>query len=143
MIVYENNSSYYSDYYIVLYGENKIIGPYDTDEIATFARRSHDESNKIWYYDLFGEVYGLIYEKVDDGYIIWNAKGTKHTDIVFDSAHPISDNAMKVEKDGKMGIVDKDLNLVYMGDFEDVSLPIDGKAYVKIKGEWKQIELVK
>ena len=30
-----------------------------------------------------------------------------------------------------------------MGDFEDVSLPIDGKAYVKIKGEWKQIELVK
>ena len=85
----------------------------------------------------------MIYEKVDDGYIIWNAKGTKHTDIVFDSAHPISDNAMKVEKDGKMGIVDKDLNLVYMGDFEDVSLPIDGKAYVKIKGEWKQIELVK
>ena len=143
MIVYENNSSYYSDYYIVLYGENKIIGPYDTDEIATFARRSHDESNKIWYYDLFGEVYGLIYEKVDDGYIIWNAKGTKHTDIVFDSAHPISDNTMKVEKDGQMGIVDKDLNLVYMGDFEDVSLPIDGKAYVKIKGEWKQIELVK
>ena len=62
--------------------------------------------------------------------------------MVFDKVTVISDRAMKVEKDGQMGIVDKDLNLVYMGDFEDVSLPIDGKAYVKIKGEWKQIQLL-
>ena len=36
----------------------------------------------------------------------------------------------------------ENLNLVLFGDFEDVSRPIDGKAYVKIKGEWKQIQLL-
>lgn len=141
MIVYEKNHPNSSEYYIVLYGENKVIGPYDKDEVATFSAYSRS-TNDVNVYNLLGKVYGLIYEKVDDGYIIWNAKGTKHTDMVFDKVTVISDRAMKVEKDGQMGIVDKDLNLVYMGDFEDVSLPIDGKAYVKIKGEWKQIQLL-
>ena len=145
---YFNTSSLISDnetgeYYIALYGENRLIGPYQKNEQATFVDVLDDDNDlNVYGYDS-RFIEGLIYEKVDDGYIIWNAKGTKHTDIVFDKATVISDKAMKVEKDGQMGIVDKDLNIVYMGDFEDVSLPIDGKAYVKIKGEWKQIELVK
>lgn len=144
MIVYPNNEAEYKQYYIVLFGENRIIGPYDKDEIVTFRANFYNYNNNklyVWY-TLYPTIDGLIYEKVDNGYIIWNAKGTKHTGMVFDKAEVISNNAMKVEKDDQMGIIDKSLNLVYMGDFEDVSLPIDGKAYVKIKGEWKQIQLL-
>ena len=145
MLVYPNAQRESKQYYIVLYDVDRVIGPYDEDEVATFRINgySQDKEGKMSIYGmLYPIIDGLIYEKVNDGYVIWDAKGSKHTDIVFNKAEVISNNTMKVEKDGRMGIVDENLNLVLFGDFEDVSRPIDGKAYVKIKGEWKQIQLL-
>ena len=48
---------------------------------------------------------------------------------------------MRIEKDGYVGVIDENLNLVLFGDFEEVTHPIDNKAYVKIDGKWQCIEL--
>ena len=79
--------------------------------------------------------------KEEDGFKVWNDAGDAYYDEVVDEAVPLSFNAMKVVKDGKIGVIDFDLNLVLFGDFEDVTLPIDDYAFVKLDGDWKLIKI--
>lgn len=145
--------SFDQDHYYILGADGQTIyGPYDKDEAATFsAYSSADDTYSIGpkfskftqYTDggLNAKVWGIYYVKTDDGYVVYSNDGTKHTEETFDSATAISNNTIRVEKDGMMGIVDKDLNLVVLGDFEDITAVCDNKAYAKIKGTWKQIEI--
>ena len=65
----------------------------------------------------------------------------KISDFEYENLKPISNTSTYVEKDGYIGIIDEKGKLVLLGDFEEVSAPIDGKAYVKTNGEWIQIEI--
>lgn len=132
------------DHYYIVTPENKIFGPYDHSEFATFSmnRNTNQTQDVEVISDLFNSyVKGLFYEKTEDGYRIWNKDGTKCYEEIVDFAEPISNNAMKIKKDGKLGIINKNLELVLLGDFEDISNVIDNRAYVKMDGVWKLIEL--
>ena len=156
ILIYKNKSTNgfeedKSQYYILPKATMKPVGPYTLEELPTFSFKSlygskPYEEAKENYLSVFvniGNPYvlGLFYEKTEEGYKIWNEDGSQSYPELFDSAKPISNNAMQVTKDGKLGIIDKDLNLVLFGDFEDATLPIDGKAYVKIDGKWVQIQI--
>lgn len=138
-------------YYILPSGTLTPIGPYAVDEVASFGMLASD----YWYEKDIENlpnaqvvnvvantaISGLFYEKTDAGYIVWTKDGTKSYPDAFEKAVPISTTAMKVYKDGNVGIVDSDANLVLFGEFEDATLPIDDKAFVKIDGTWKQIQI--
>lgn len=130
-------------YYIVT-PDLKVFGPYDDKENATFSinkNLSQAQSMEIVSGLFTSYVKGLFYEKTEDGYVVWNKDGTNHYKEPVDFAKSISNKAMKIEKDGKMGVINENLDLVLFEDFEDVSNVIDGHAFVKIGGIWKLIEL--
>lgn len=130
-------------YYIVT-PEKEIFGPYNASEKATFS--INENINYVKDIEVMSDLFdsyvkGLFYEKVDDGYKIWNKQGTSAYEEIVDYAEPISNNAMKIKKDGKLGVVNNKLELVLFGDFEDVTNVINQRAYVKQNGEWKLIEI--
>ena len=135
-------------YYIVNNNLN-LFGPYDESEICSFGiygSFNNENVGNIGEWNVYSGIYyyvirGLFYEKIDNQYRIWNADGTKCTEELFDSVEAISENTMRIEKDGYVGVIDENLNLVLFGDFEEVTHPIDNKAYVKIDGKWQCIEL--
>lgn len=133
-----------TDHYYIVTPELNVFGPYDNSESAVFSMNENtnqtQDIEKIS--GLFNSyVKGMFYEKVEDGYVVWNKEGTDSYEEVVDYAMPISNNAMKVKIDGKLGIINEDLELVLLGDFDDVSNVMDGNAYVKIDDEWKLIQL--
>lgn len=54
---------------------------------------------------------------------------------------PISNSFMRVDLDGKVGVVDTNGKLVLFGSFEDVLGIIDGKAFIKKDGKWFHIKI--
>ncbi len=138
----------WSNYYIVASDLKTVYGPYDASETASFSATqvyNLDSSNpykgSLSIPDTLGNTnFGLFYEKTGKGYIIHSIDGLSSSEETYDYAQPISKNAMKVEKDGKMGVVDTSLNEVYMGDFQDCSELINNKGYVKVDGKWLYVE---
>ena len=128
----------FKDWYIAK-SNKEIIGPYVEGEKPYFYSRDWDDH--YWTMEIAPIVHGMFYEHAEKGYRVWNITADKYYDEVVDEAIPLSFNAMKIVKDSKMGVIDSDLNLVLFGDFEDVTLPIDGHAFVKLDGDWKLIKI--
>ena len=131
------------DYYIYSQPVGQFFGPYSIEEPAMY-------SIKATYVDpdlgFFGNgcdmnLSRLFYEKVEGGYKIHNSETGKCLDTIFDKAEPLSDNSFYVEKGKEKGIVNEDCQLVLLGDYENVSEPLNGKAYVKVKGKWQLIQV--
>ncbi|MGN1275734.1 MAG: WG repeat-containing protein [Floccifex sp.] len=144
-----------SEFYIIT-KDQKLFGPYDELEVPTFSLYCNQlrKTNHLSFYNdwiffsnlngndpLNCNVFGLFYEKVDNKYRIWTSDGKKSSDLLFDSAIPISNTEMKVGINGKLGILDSNLNLVLLGDFEDITCPINNEAFVKINGKWEKISI--
>ena len=85
-------------------------------------------------------VKGLFVNSTENGYQVLDEKGNVVEEEYFDYAEFISYDAVKVTKEGQIGIVNRD-GLVYLGEFEDVSNCIDGNAYVKKDGIWQLIRI--
>lgn len=45
--------------------------------------------------------------------------------------------------DGQKGIIDQNLNLVVLGNFQEVAKPIGNKTLAKIDNKWQLIEIKK
>ena len=137
----------FKDWYIVTKDrktmETKLFGPYKKKETNFFRTTEWDSDYRTLEieFDTCLYAHGMFYESKKDGYKIWNEDGTESFSELVDEVIPLSWNAMKIRKNGKLGVVDENLNLVLYGDFEDVSKPIDNRAYVKVNGVWKLIQL--
>ena len=139
-----------SNYYIYNKSSDTVYGPYTRDEMATFSflavnKNKQDETYSV-YFDLGPNYYvsGLFYEKLDNGkfkiHVLDDSKVSKKE---FDSVKFLNDTSARVKYKGKLGIVDQDGELCILEDCEDISEPIDGKAYIKLNGTWSFIKLNK
>ena len=133
-----------SHYYLFFRDKNKAYGPY-YDESAYFKRDvliTEDKNVSDFYFPGINcIVNGLFYEKTDDGYVIHNHDDSKCTEQAFQSVQWLSIDSARVSDGKHCGIVNKDCDLVVWGDYEDISEPLDGKAFVKEDGSWKLREV--
>ena len=132
----------FDEYYIVM-KDGKRFGPYSAKQTPFFRSDEWDENFLTMEIDHpdCPFIHGMFYEIVDGKYKIYNEAGTQAYPELVDEATPLSWNAMKIVKDGKMGVINSDLELVLYGDFEAVTLPINGHAFVQVGGDWKLVEL--
>ena len=117
-----------------------VWGPFDESFTPCFdvSTWSKDAST----FEVVSLVHGMFCIPVKDGYKIYNPLGDACSDEVYEKAEPISWTAVKIEKDGKLGVIDENLDLVLYGEFEDVTRPIQNHAFVKIDGRWVLIEII-
>lgn len=138
-----------SDYYI-LSSTGELFGPYNKNESATLsAEKLYYDIDDVDEYDahigsIVGRnpfVQGLYYAHEGDKYRIFNQEGINSYPELFDDALVLSDTAIQVTKNGQLGVVDSNFELIMIGDYEAVTEPIGNKVFVKKNGKWKIVSL--
>ena len=131
-------------YYIYVMYSNEIYGPYNPEENAAFTvEKIRNEAMDEIVFDLETNIQipNLFYVKTEDGYVIHSMNDAKKSKKAFEDVEWLSSDCCKVYSGKKMGIIDKDCNLVIWGEFEDIAQPCNGMTYVKKDGSWKLVEL--
>lgn len=122
-------------YYAISYTGN-VYGPFHKEDNFSFN----------FYHGNIAEntpVKGLVITKYSnsDAYHILDRFGSSEYEKPLKSAELISYNTVKIKSGKYMGIIDESLQVVLYGEFEDVSKPLNQKAFVKINDKWNIIEL--
>ena len=140
----ESDSNYY-----IFSSTGELFGPYNKNESATLSVEKlyylFDDVNEynthIGSVGINPSVYGLYYAHEGNKYRIFNREGTDSYRELFDDARVLSNTAIQVMKDGQLGVVDSNLELTMIGDYEAVTEPIGNKVFVKKNGKWKIVSL--
>jgi hypothetical protein len=119
-------------YYIWNPNNDKVFGPFNTDEVVFFTLDNTIQDHTY-------PVEGLFYVNRDGEYTIYANYGANKTVQTFDFATPVSDAYIVVSKDGQFASIDSSLQATFIGEVEAASAPIKGIDYVKIDGKWYRI----
>jgi hypothetical protein len=119
-------------YYIWNPNNDKVFGPFNTDEVVFFTLDDTIQNHTY-------PVEGLFYVNRDGEYTIYANHGANKTVQTFDFATPVSDAYIVVSKDGQFASIDSSLQATFIGEVEAASAPIKGIDYVKIDGKWYRI----
>ena len=120
---------------------DEIYGPYDYYEEASYAFQKDENVQKYYPSIAYGGYDGLFYTKEDGGYRLHSIDTRQESELVFDKVEFLSDTSAKVYFDGYIGIVDNNCNLVIAGKVDDLSEPINGRAYVKKNDTWQLVRV--
>ena len=123
-----------------------LYGPYEMNEMPCYdafilQNKNSEGSQYVFNYTSIIHFDSIFYQKEEGKYRIFNHDASKKSERLYDKAIPISNDWMQVEYNGKTIYIDNELNEYYSEDFDDLSCPIGDKAYAKIGGEWKYIQL--
>ena len=152
---YEDISQYESELqaidkesYYILNTRHQLFGPYDKVEIATYNYLGliggyyfSLNSGPMEFFNGSVSIYGLFYAKESGKYRIYDNTGTKSYPDLVDQVNILSNEAAEVTIGDKRGIINSDLELVVLGDYENVAEPIDGMTYAKVDGRWRLINV--
>lgn len=134
------------DHYYIFSSTGTVYGPYSTTEPATSAAiRLHENENGfrdgMLHFDCNPSLTGPFYVREGYGYRIYDSSGTKYYSQLVQDVKVLSGTSLEVTINGQKGIIDENLNLVILGDFENVSKPIGNKTLAKIGDGWRIIEI--
>lgn len=124
------------DTYYAVSNSGNVYGPFHEGDTFSFNLKHGNIAENT-------PVKGLVITKYSnsDTYHILDRFGTSEYEKPLKSAELISYNTVKIKSGKYMGIIDESLQVVLYGEFEDVSKPMNQKAFVKINGKWTIIEL--
>ena len=127
----------YSQYFIGT-TDGTLYGPFDKSYQAAISQYGLEYSNTFQnLYSIGYELYGQFVIPEKEGYRIYNNKGDKSFDQIVDSYQFITDEQIQYTIGKKVGILDKDLNvLIETDEFEDISTPMNGLFFAKKEGKW-------
>ena len=136
-----HNLSLQADYYIYSKQNDMLYGPYDQDEYATYSYEQN--KNPMLYFGLGPDYYrtGLFYEKVQNQYRIHSADDRKMSKDLFDEVTFLSSQSARVKANNKIGIVNKDAEVLYFDDCQDASEPIRNQTFIKKDNKWNLVRL--
>lgn len=125
----------YGTYYAISYTGN-VYGPFKEGDKFAF-NFMHGE------FPVNTPVNGLFLTKYngENTYRVLDRFGTSEYEKPLKSAELISTNTVRIKSGKYTGIIDESLQVVLFGEFEDVSKPLNQKAFVKMDGKWNIIEI--
>lgn len=134
-------------YYYIYTSNKSIFGPYPVDETATSAAipLKKDQNGNYNGQIILSRnipVVGPFYVAEGIGYRIHDATGTLFYPDLVQDVKVLSRSSLAITTmDGQKGIIDQNLNLVVLGNFQEVAKPIGNKTLAKIDNKWQLIEI--
>lgn len=121
--------------------EGKLYGSYALDEIPCYEANLFKENEGTISPNLMATFHSMFYAPEDGKYRVYNVNGVRKSDELYDAVKPLTKTWMKLEKDGETKYLDYYFNEYAFSDFDQVAEPMQNKAYAKIDGEWKYIQV--
>ena len=134
----DSNGNIDYNQYFVGTASGEIFGPFDKEYAASINLQTTDSHDTFQYlFNFDSTIYGHFVIPEKEGYRIYNNQGNKSFDQIVDSYQFITDEQIQYTIGKKVGILDKDLNvLIETDEFEDVSAPMNGLFFAKKDGKW-------